>query len=58
VSLPFLLFIAKSFGHAIALSHGMLAVLVNRAQTIKELLVGSIEIALNAWLLYVVDEVF
>ena len=27
--LPFLLFIAESFGHAIALPHGVLAVLVN-----------------------------
>ena len=29
--LPFLLFIAESFGHAIALSHGVLAILVNWA---------------------------
>ena len=36
----------------------MLAVLVNRARAVKELLVVSIEIALSAWLLYVVDEVF
>ena len=27
--LPFLLFIAESFGHAIALPHGVIAVLVN-----------------------------
>ena len=56
--LPFLLFIAKSFGHAIALPHGVLVVLVNWARTIKELFVGSIKIALSVWLLYVVDEVF
>jgi len=56
--LPFLLLIAKSFGHAIALPHGVLAVLVNWAWTIKELFVGSIEIALSTWLLYIVDEVF
>ena len=58
MSLPFLLFIVESFGHAIALSHGVFAVLVNWARTVKELFIGSIEIALSAWLLYVVDEVF
>ena len=58
VCLSFLLFIVKSFGHAIALLHGVLAVLVNWARNIKELFVGSIEIVLSAWLLYVVDEVF
>ena len=41
-----------------ALPHGVLAVLVNWARTIKELFVGSVEIALSAWQLYVVDEVF
>ena len=56
--LPFLLFIVESFGHAIALPHGVLAVLVNWARTVKELFVDSIKIALSAWLLYVVDEVF
>ena len=56
--LQFLLFIAESFSHAIALSHDVLAVLVNWARTIKELFVGSVEIALSAWQLYVVDEVF
>jgi len=56
--LPFLLFIAESFGHAIALLHGVLVVLVNWARTVKELFVGSIKIVLSAWLLYVVDEVF
>ena len=56
--LSFLLFIAESFGHAIALPHGVLAILVNWAWTIKEIFVGSIEIALSVWLLYVVDEVF
>ena len=56
--LSFLLFITESFGHAIALSHGVLAILVNWAWSIKELFIGSIEIALSAWLLYVVDEVF
>ena len=58
VPLPFLLLIEESFGHAIALPHGVLAVLVNWAWTIKELFVGSIEIALSTWLLYIVDEVF
>ena len=48
----------ERFGHAIALPHGVLAVLVNWAWAIKELFVGSIEIVLSAWLLYVVDEVF
>ena len=38
--------------------HGVLDVLVNWARTVKELFIGSIEIALSAWLLYVVDEVF
>ena len=47
-----------SLGHAIALPHCVLAVLVNWAQTVKELFIGSIEIALSVWLLYVVDEVF
>ena len=56
--LSFLLFISESFGHAIALSYGVLAILVNWAWTVKELFVGSIKIALGAWLLYVVDEVF
>ena len=56
--LSFLLFIAERFGHAIALSHGVLAVLVNWAWTVKELFVSNIEIALSAWLLYVVDGVF
>ena len=56
--LPFLLLIVEIFDHAIALLHGVLAVLVNWAWTIKELFVGSIEIALSMWLLYVVDEVF
>ena len=56
--LPYLLLIAKSFGHAIALPHGVLAILVNWARTVKELFVGSVEIALCAWLLYIVDEVF
>ena len=56
--LLFLLFIVESFGHAIALSHGVLAILVNWARTVKELFVGNIEIALSAWLLYVVDGVF
>ena len=46
--LLFLLFIEESFGHAIALSHGVLVVLVNWAWTIKELFVGSIEIVLSA----------
>ena len=36
----------------------MLAILVNWAWTVKELFVGSIKIALSAWLLYVIDEVF
>ena len=53
-----MLLIAESFGHAIALPHGVLAVLVNWARTAKELFVGSIEIVLSVWLLYVVDEVF
>ena len=35
----------------------MLVVLVNWAWTIKEFFVGSIEITLSAWLLYVVDPV-
>ena len=48
----------ESFGHAIALPHGVLAILVNWAWTVKEIFVGSIKIALSAWLLYVVDEVF
>ena len=48
----------ESFGHAIALSHGVLAVLVNWAWTIKELFVGSTKITLRAWLLYVAGEVF
>ena len=56
--LLFMLFIAESFGHAIALLHGVLVVLVNWAWTVKELFVGSIKIALNVWLFYVVDEVF
>ena len=56
--LPFLLFITESFGHAIALPHGVLAILANWAWTIKELFVGSIKIALSVWLLYIVDEVF
>ena len=56
--LPFLLLIAESFGHAIALPHGVLAFLMNWAWTVKEIFVGSIEIALSAWLLYIVDEVF
>ena len=56
--LLFLLFIAESFGHAIALLHGVLVVLVNWARTVTELFVGSIKIVLSAWLLYVVDEVF
>ena len=56
--LPFLLFIMESFGHAIALPHGVLAILVNWAWTVKELFIGSIKIALSACLLYVVDEVF
>jgi len=56
--LSFLMFITESFGHAIALPHGVLAILVNWAWTIKELFVGSIKIALSVWLLYVVDEVF
>ena len=56
--LPFQFLIAESFGHAIALPHGVLAILVNWARTVKELFIGSIEIALSAWLLYVVDEVF
>ena len=53
-----MLLIAKSFGHAIALPHGVLAVLVNWAWTIKELFIGSIEIVISTWLLYIVDEVF
>ena len=48
----------ESFGLVIALPHGVLVVLVNWAQTVKELFIGSIEIALSVWLLYVVDEVF
>ena len=48
----------ESFGHAIALPHGVLAILVNWAWTVKEVFVDSIEIALSAWLLYIVDEVF
>ena len=48
----------ESFGHAIALPHGVLAVLVNWAWTIKELFIGSIEIVISTWLLYIVDEVF
>ena len=56
--LPFLLLIAESYGHAIALPHGVLAILVNWAWTVKELFVGSIEMVLSVWLLYVVDEVF
>ena len=48
----------ESFGHAIALPHGVLAVLVNWARTVKELFVGSNEIVLSVWLHYVVDEVF
>ena len=56
--LPFLFLIAESFGHAIALPHGVLAILVNWTWTVKELFVGNIKIALSAWLLYVVDEVF
>ena len=56
--LPFLLFIAESFGHDIALSQGVLAVLVNWAWTVKELFIGNIKIALSAWPLYVIDEVF
>ena len=56
--LPFLLFITESFGHAIALPHGVLVVLVNWAWTVKELFGGSIKIALSVWLLYVIDEVF
>ena len=36
----------------------MLAVLVNRTWAIKVLLIVSIKIALSAWLLYIVDEVF
>jgi len=35
-----------------------LAILVNWARTVEELFVGSAEIALCAWLLYIVDEVF
>ena len=35
----------------------MLVILMNRAWTVKEFLVGSIIIALSAWLLYVVDEI-
>ena len=56
--LLFLLLITESFGHAIALPHGVLVVAVNWARTIKELFVGSIKIARSAWLLYVIDEVF
>ena len=48
--LPFLLFIAENFGHAIALPHGVLAILVNWAWTVEELFIGSVEIALCAWL--------
>ena len=48
----------ESFDHAIALLYGVFAILVNWAWTVKELFIGSIEIALSAWLLYVVDEVF
>ena len=48
----------ESFGHAIALLHGVLAILVNWAWTIMELFVGNIKIVLSVWLLYVVDEVF
>ena len=58
VHLPFLFLIAESFGHAIALTHGVLAILVNWAWTIKELFIGSVEIVLCAWLLYIVDKVF
>jgi len=36
----------------------VLAVLVNWAWTVMELFLGSIKIALSAWLLYIVDEVF
>ena len=56
--LSFLLFIVENFGHAIALPHGVLVVLVNWARTVEELFIGSIEIALCAWLLYIIDEVF
>jgi len=56
--LSFLLFIVESFGHAIALPHGVLAILVNWAQTFKELFIDNIKIALSAWQLYVVDDVF
>ena len=52
------LLIAESFGHAMALPHGVLAVLVNWAWTIEELFIGIVEIVLYAWLLYIVDEVF
>ena len=52
--LLFLLFIAESFGHAIALAHGVLAILVKWARTIKVLFIGSIKIVLSLWLLYVV----
>ena len=41
-----------------ALPHGVLAILVNWAWIVEELFVGSTEIALCAWLLYIVDEVF
>ena len=41
-----------------ALPHGVLAVLVNWAWTVEELFIGSIEIVLCAWLLYIVDKVF
>ena len=56
--LPFLMFIVESFGHAIALSHGVIVVIVNWARAVKELFRSSIKIALSAWLLYIVDEVF
>lgn len=55
--LPLLFFITESFGHAIALLHGMLAVLVNWVRDIKELLIVSIEIVLSMWLHYSVDKI-
>ena len=45
-------------GLAARASYGVFVVLVNWAWTIKELFLGSIKIALSAWLLYVVDELF
>jgi hypothetical protein len=47
----------ESFGHAIALPHGMLAILMNLAWSIKEILIVIIKIALSVWLLYGVDEI-